>query len=558
VSQQRDSFGCLHFRRFLPELPGNFRRFISLAATRLESRFCRPSFSYLSKSTRVTGHVARWGGRGGATVSLLLLLLAPCLFAQPAPAPPIPALFLSDIHLDPYADPAKVAKLNAASAADWPAILAAPPSPSQSADSAALQKACPVRGIDTPDVLWLSSLQAIHAAAVRARFVTISGDLLAHSFDCKFKNLLPTATPADYVAFTEKTIRYIVTSLRASLPGVPIYVAMGNNDSGCTDYALDPAHDEFLARIAKIIAEALPSDLSTADRTAVLRDFATGGYYNVPLDAIPHTRLIVLDDLYLSTRYATCGGKPDPAPAAAQLAWLESQLASARQHKDRVWVMGHIPPGVDPFNTIRNLPRVCFGAKPTMFLSSESLADLLARNSDIVRLALFGHTHSDEMRLLTAEAAASTQRTTDNGQLTTTPLGVPVKLVPSITPVNGNRPTFTLATIDPATANLTDFTVMEASNLTGIDPTWAPEYTYSTAYREPAFDSASLGSLIQGFAADPSARSAASQAYLRNYFPGDVSALLQLAWPQYTCAMSHDSGAAFTACACKPPTPGAP
>jgi sphingomyelin phosphodiesterase acid-like 3 len=189
-----------------------------------------------------------------------------------------------------------------------------------------------------------------------------------------------------------------------------------------------------------------------------------------------------------------------------------------------------------------------------MFLSSESLADLLARNSDIVRLALFGHTHSDEMRLLTPEP---TPPTTNNRQQTT-PLGAPVKLVPSITPVNGNRPTFTLATIDPATSTLADFTVMEASNLTGIDTTWAPEYTYSTAYQEPAFDSASLGNLIQGFAADPSAKSPASQAYLRNYFPGDASALLQFAWPQYTCAMSHDSGAAFAACACKPSTPGAP
>jgi sphingomyelin phosphodiesterase acid-like 3 len=490
----------------------------------------------------------------------LPLLPLPPLAAQAARSTSgtLPALFLSDIHLDPYADPAKVAKLNAASAADWPAILAAPPSPTQPADFAALQKACPTRGLDTPNVLWLSSLQAIHATAAHARFVTISGDLLAHSFDCKFKNLLPTATHADYVAFTEKTIRYIVTSLRASLPGVPVYVAMGNNDSGCTDYALDPTHDEFLARIAKIVAEALPADLSAADRTAVLRDFAADGYFNVPLAAVPHTRLIVLDDLYLSTKYVTCEGKPDPAPAAAQLAWLAAQLSTARQHKDRVWVMGHIPPGVDPFTSIRNLPRVCLGAKPTMFLSSESLSDLLARNGDIVRLALFGHTHADEMRLLTPETAAITQPTTDIGQRTTTPLGVPVKLVPSITPVNGNRPTFTLATIDPSTATLTDFTVMEASNLTGIDTTWAPEYTYSAAYQEPAFDSASLTTLITGFAADPSAKSTASQAYLRNYFPGDASALLQFAWPQYTCAMGHDSGAAFAACACKPSTPGAP
>jgi sphingomyelin phosphodiesterase acid-like 3 len=91
-----------------------------------------------------------------------------------------------------------------------------------------------------------------------------------------------------------------------------------------------------------------------------------------------------------------------------------------------------------------------------------------------------------------------------------------------------------------------------ASNLTGIDTTWSPEYTYSAAYHQPAFDAAAVASLISDFQADPAAKSAASQSYLRNYFPGDASALIQFAWPQYTCTMSHDSGASFTACACKP------
>ena len=143
----------------------------------------------------------------------LLTLLAACtltarvgLIAQsPAPSQAaaaahstVPALFLSDIHLDPFSDPAKVAKLNASAAADWPAILSAPASPTQAKDFAALQEACPTHGIDTPYVLWQSSLTAIHGDASQARFVTVSGDLLAHSFDCKFENLLPAAKSSDY------------------------------------------------------------------------------------------------------------------------------------------------------------------------------------------------------------------------------------------------------------------------------------------------------------------------------------------------------------------------
>ena len=233
-----------------------------------------------------------------AQVGLIAQSPAPGKAAAAAPAK-IPALFLSDIHLDPFADPGKAARLNAAPATEWPAILSAPDSPTQAKEIAALQEACPTRGIDTPYVLWQSGLTAIRADAARARFITLSGDLLAHSFDCKYKALLPTATPAQFLDFTEKTVRTIVTTLRAALPGVPLYLAMGNNDSGCGDYQLDAAHDAFLGYTAKVVAESLSASLFDQDRAAVLSDFAAGGYYSVPLAGVPHTRLLVLDDRFL-------------------------------------------------------------------------------------------------------------------------------------------------------------------------------------------------------------------------------------------------------------------
>ena len=480
-------------------------------------------------------------------VSLLVicaLMVQAGLMAQ-SPAPvagdaraSVRALFLSDIHLDPFADPGKVARLNAAPASEWPAILSAPATPTQAKEFAALQDACPTRGDDTTWVLWRSSLAAIHSDAARAQFVTVSGDLLAHSFDCKYKALVPAATSADFVAFTEKTVRTIVDTLRMALPGVPLYIAMGNNDSGCGDYQLDATHDAFLGLVAKIVSEALPQ----ADRAAALRDFSAGGNYSVPLAGVPHTRLLVIDDLFFSGKYSTCSGKPSALPAAAQLAWLTGQIAAARQHGDLVWVMGHIPPGVNLFATVRNLANVCAGTKPQMFLANESLAELLAQNADVVRLAIFGHTHDDEMRLLRRDSTAASA----HGAA----LGVPVKVVASITPINGNRPSFTLAAIDPATATLTDYTVFMASNTTGVATTWSSEYSYSTTYHEPAFDAASLTRLIPTLQSDGAAKTAASQAYLRNYFPGDISSVIQVAWPQYACSLDNDSAASFTACAC--------
>lgn len=473
-------------------------------------------------------------------MSRLIRLIAVLLLATPAilhaQTSTIPALFLSDIHFDPFHDPAKVARLNYAPVSEWNAILAQPDSRTRLETSAKLKLTCPTRGADTDNALWQSALHAIHSHP-EPRFVTLSGDLLAHSFDCKYKALLPAASSADYLAFVQKTIRYQIAGLRAAVSSAPIYIALGNNDSACTDYRLDATHDVLLAAMAQIVAENLPE----ADRPEILATFPQTGSYTAPLAGVPHTRIVVLDDLFLSGRYATCAGTSDPAPAEAQLGWLKAQLDQARQAGDHVWILGHIPPGIDLYSSARKLTNICGGGKPVMFLSSSSLADVLADNADVIRLALFGHTHSDEFGLLTPSDTPKPGA----------PAGVPLKVTASITPVNGNRPTFTLARVDPSTATLKDYTVIEASNNTGIATTWSPEYTYSSTYHEPSFNAASVSKLIDSFQADPQARQPASQAYLRDYFPGDMSSVLVFAWPQYACSMDHASAKGFADCVCK-------
>lgn len=481
---------------------------------------------------------------------------APAQTSASAPAT-LPALFLSDIHLDPFVDPTKAAALNAAPAADWSRILAAPAGPALTGSQQSAFAAC-FDGPDTSYTLWQSTLSELRKTATSSRFVVISGDLLAHKFDCKYKALVPGATNASYLAFTVKTVRYVLTTLRAALPGVPIYTALGNNDSGCVDYALDSTHDGFLAAIAPIVAEmaaAAPSSFSQADRAAAEHDFATLGAFNLPLAALPHTRILSLDDLYFSAKYVTCSGKPDPAPATAAAAWLKTQLDAARAAHDRVWFVGHIPPGVDLYATARKLVNVCGGARPTMFLGSEVIADTLSANSDIVRLALFGHTHDDEFRLLTPEVPTSDERLVGDPLPPQSP-GVPLKIVASVTPVHGNHPTFTLARVAPASATLVDYTVVMASNITGVGTSWAPEYTFSTTFHQPAFDAASLAALIGDFQGDPGDKWPASQTYIRQYFPTDAAtatanaAVISAAWQPYACTLNHDSAKSFAACTC--------
>jgi sphingomyelin phosphodiesterase acid-like 3 len=455
----------------------------------------------------------------------------------------VEALLVSDIHFEPFWDPAKTEKLMTAPVSGWNAILAEPASADQAARFEELQTTCKARGADTSYALYRSSLTAIHEDAKDAKFVVLSGDLIAHNFSCKFGATFPKATPGEYRTFVEKTIEYVMREMRAALPGVPVYAALGNNDSDCGDYELD-ANGAFLAEIGKIFSADFPAN----ERADALRDFSAGGYYNVRLPVpMEHTRMLVLDDLFMSRQYATCGGKADAAPAAAQIAWLTEQLDAARRDHEKVWVMSHIPPGVNPYATATKVLDMCAGGKPTMFLNSEALPEAMASYGDVIELAMFAHTHADEMRLL--KPAVGDPKG-----------GVAIKMVGSISPVNGNNPSFTVAEVDAATAQLKDYRVFVASNQTGPDASansnagtlWSEEYDFAKTYKEPAFTAATVADLVAGFKADPTAQSSASQSYIRNYGSGSGGArAIGAFWQPYTCALRNDGADAFRSCVCQ-------
>jgi sphingomyelin phosphodiesterase acid-like 3 len=457
----------------------------------------------------------------------------------------IPALLVSDIHFDPLHDPGKIKQLVDAPVSQWNSILSAAPSSNQPQAFAQLQQTCRARGVDTSYDLLRSSLQAMRAQLPDAQFMTVSGDLVAHSFVCRYQTLLPQSTHADYQTFVLKTLSFVMQELRAAYPAIPIYVAMGNNDTACGDYRLDPG-SEFLLRAGRIFAEGLPR----LQRQQELKMFATGGYYSVTMAApMRDTRLIVVNDIFLSPNSSTCAGKPDPAAIAAQMAWLQAQLAEARRLRQRVWVMGHIPPGIDPYATVAGMKNICTGAAPALFLSSDKLAELLAANAGVIRLGIFAHTHMDEVRLL-QPMDSGPQASSGHGSAEKSSGGVVLKLVPSISPVDGNNPSFLAARIHPATAMLQDYRVIAASNHTGVGTTWSQEYDFAEAYHQAEFSPETVEKMIAEFRGDREAKTAASQQYIRDYFVGNLSFILKPFWPLYVCSLENYTAKAFTACVC--------
>jgi sphingomyelin phosphodiesterase acid-like 3 len=176
-----------------------------------------------------------------------------------------------------------------------------------------------------------------------------------------------------------------------------------------------------------------------------------------------------------------------------------------------------------------------------MFLSSDKLAELLIEYGNVVRLGIFAHSHMDEMRLLEAAGV---------GPGASSGHDVAVKIVPSVSPVDGNNPSFTLARVNPASAVLQDFEVIAASNQTGIATTWSKEYDYAQAYQEAQFSPSTVKKLIAEFGNDRGAETEASREYIRDYYVGDRSSELKPLWPQYVCSLANYTAKAFVACVC--------
>lgn len=474
-----------------------------------------------------------------------LLCLFTCALA-PAPATcavkltltsqPVSVLMLSDLHFDPYRDPAKVSALRSASVMQWSKILNDPDSVTQVEDYAKLQTACHARGVDSSWTVVQSSLRAAHTQQPEPLFITVDGDLLTHNFDCRLKTLVPGVSPADVSAFAAKTIAFLALQFHDEFGSVPVYLSLGNNDSGCTNYH-QSAHSPFLEQVNRSIASGFTRP---GDMKEVIKAFSERGDYSVLLPKSMHrTRFIIVEDVFQSPGYGGCGTETAENAADAQNTWLREQLIAAKKEHQNVWVMAHIPPGVDTYASyhkfVKEPARLCSLQTPTMLLGSDELAKTLTAFAPIVKLALFAHTHMDEIKVLhNAEGQA-----------------IPGKLIPSISPVNGNTPAFLLAEVQPNTATMLDYTVFAASDVRAS--TWSEEYRFSTAYGMPDFSADSAAQIATRLAKDKASTDPMTQTYQRWFLTGDNGDFakgLKAVWPGYACAVAEDGGPVFQQCMC--------
>lgn len=364
------------------------------------------------------------------------------------------ALF-SDVHFSPFADPSLVRELAASPVEWWRAIL----------DRS--KPGLSPYGQDTNNALFQSFLDDMAARNPRPDFILFPGDLLCHDFWTLYPKLSKDTTQAGLEAFIQKTVAYFFGEVARRFPGVPVYAALGDNDSVEGDYRIAP-HSPYLSLTVQILTALLPNESARADFGATYPQF---GCYAVTLAEAGGVRLVVINNVFLSPKH------PDAALGDSVLAFLERELAGAKTRGEKVWLMAHIPLGDDSMASGAALARKDEDRYQGFLreAQNDAYAKLLAAYAPtVVKAAFAGHVHRDDFRIWT------------------TPAGEPaggLGLAPSISPITGNNPGYQLHTYDRSTLERLDMAVYSL-DLAEPGAGWREEYVWSAAYgrglRRPA------------------------------------------------------------------------
>ncbi len=450
--------------------------------------------------------------------SLAFVLLA-CLllvsFTQRALAGTQTWLVVSDVHFDPFADSRIVERLAASPAPRWRAIFSSDGSQPFSN-----------YGSDTNFALLESALDGMRNVVSDPPVVIISGDFLAHGFREKFDRTVRNHDDAHYASFVDETMRFLANEFRTAFPRARLLPVIGNNDGYCGDYQSAPS-SAFLASMAA----SWGGSVGASDPNAFAAQFATGGYYTVPLPA-DNAQAIVLNDVFWSSEYRNACGPATADPAADEAAWLTRTLKTLAS--TNIWIVGHIPPGVDVYASER-----ANGGTPVGFLAPRYndvfINALLATPHTMMTIT--GHTHMSSFRVVGPDPSRPT---------------VPMLVVPSISPVFSNNPSFTLLRIDDTNASVQDTEVFVLDDLSLLAKNarqmahWRREYDFDSVFGHGAIDAAHLANVQNQLFGDDRVRHR-----FQEFYDGSSgrAAISDAQWHDYWCANVALTITAYEACA---------
>jgi hypothetical protein len=419
-------------------------------------------------------------------------------------------LMLSDIHFDPYADPAIMEALGARLRAGC-----------VTSGSSTVSKF----GSDTNYPLLKSTLDHVVATAtenhIRYDYVIVTGDFLAHNFDTRYFQCVDGGEEA-YRKFASDTISFVDGMIRNALPGVPVFAALGNNDSDRGDYQepsrifLQSVGQDWSGGWAKVPALALQMALASFERA---------GNYALPHPTAPNNELIIVNsNLWAASNTEACS-ETDPDPGG-QFQWLGEVLGRLKRTGGTASLVMHILPGIDAVRSSLGAPQSFWTDRCTERFIAE-LTDF----REVVRDIYAGHIHRDDFRLLPDREGR--------------PI-LTIHIVPAVSPIYFDNPAVEIGWYDKTNGELRDYAPLYL-DLGSLRPTWTTEYVFTRAYGRPRPNLAAMGELSRAIHAGNPLFGVGKQ-YAKYYGVGVSIFLTPDDWSNYSCAQTEITPSQFALC----------
>lgn len=424
---------------------------------------------------------------------LLLLALPFAWSAQAHASATEQFLVITDIHFDPFEGQTLFNKLAAAPASQWEPIM-----------TQYASKHVSVYPNDSNYTLLESSLAAAAAAIPHPDFILYPGDFLAHEWTSKYDSYAPSSHQTDshaYQQFTAKVIQFMADRFSHYFPGVPVLPTLGNDDSLCGDYMVEP-NGIFLQDFSNIWAPLVGSGISAK---AFRNEFSYGGYYSTILPGLPDTRLVVLNSVFFDVDYENDCGQSTETPGMDEILWLEDTIATADKAGEDVWLLMHVPPGINSYSSASAVSKGDAPVSMWQDVVTASFAKLVADYPNTLHLAFAGHTHMDDFRVIQG-----------NGKSVFL-----TKIAPAVSPVFGNNPGFQVYDYDSQNGELLNYRAHYLSNIsTNGVPTqagnlkWALEYDFNKTYGQSSIDADTMTAVANAISASGSSEQAS---YIKFY-----------------------------------------
>ncbi|KAM3873298.1 acid sphingomyelinase-like phosphodiesterase 3b [Diretmus argenteus] len=386
------------------------------------------------------------------------LLLLPCLLLKWGEVFALSGSFwhITDLHWDPTYNLTVKPELVCASSGRRPAANAG-----EFGDYAC----------DSPWHLINSTVYAMKYILPDPDFIVWTGDNTAHA-------------PNENLEEVIHTISNLTHIINLVFPSTKVYSALGNHDHHPKNQ-LPAAQNHYYSQIAQMWQGWLePESRGT---------FEKGGYYSEKLLNRAGFRMLVLNTNLYYARNNLTQNTEDPA---GQFTWADQVLTEAASNNEKVYIIGHIPPGL--FEKKRS--QKWFTPK-----FNKKYLELIQKHHSVIIGQFFGHHHTDSFRMFYK----------DDSPIST------MFLSPGVTPwettlpgvVDGaNNPGIRVFEYDTQTLLVKDM-VTYYLNLTRANTgqaRWEKEYRLTETFRVPDASPASMHQVLERVARDP--------CYLQKYY----------------------------------------